>query len=201
MLGALLIGVACWWIAVIMPTSDRTSRLTAALAALALYPLALVVLRVIPRQHLQTLGTILMRLTPRRATRKQALDRVGSLPADERLAVITTMRDRGQPAVLAVRLGIDASEACRILCSGLRRVARLTDRGDDPLAANVGDLFGRRRAPAEFEAVMRALWHGGVYPRLHQLRRSPACSVAYDAGSGVVTLPPPGRPCSASILD
>lgn len=170
MLGALLIGVACWWIAVIVPTSDRTSRLTAALAALTLYPLALVVLRVIPRQHIQPLGTILMRLTPRRATRKQVLDRVGSLPADERLAVITTMRDRGQPAVLAVRLGTDASEACRILCSGLRRVAGLANRGDDPLAANVGDLFGRRRAPAEFEAVMRALWHGGVDPReLHEL--------------------------------
>src|SRR5262249_29599567 len=180
LLGALGLAAACWAPAALVSGDGGTIAALAKLGGLLCFPLGLLVLGIIPRGVLGELRSAIRALVPHRRDRGALVLRVAELPASQRDALLTAVRDRVTPGAAALRLGIDEDTLLCRLVAGLRRLAG--GSGGYPLDEQLGRYLTSTDPPADRDAALRELrWSGanmvesrvmeGIYHRLRGMPR------------------------------
>jgi O-antigen/teichoic acid export membrane protein len=151
--GSVVLAVACWALGTKVGDAHGAIQITVRLLAIVLYPVGLVVLRIIPRDVARQLPAMVRAIFPRRRQPTELIERVDDLPYSQRDALIATAADHLQPSAAAARLGVDESTVLRAAAAGLRRLAGGSGEflHDDQLAL----YLISNAAPADRDEMLR----------------------------------------------
>jgi O-antigen/teichoic acid export membrane protein len=158
--GVVALATACWALGTQVGTGHDVIGVAARLAALAGYPLGLVMFRIIPRDITLQMPRMLRGILPRRRTSFPLIDRLAALPPAQHAALVAAALERLGPAAGALRLGVSEKSYLNAIAGGLRRLAGgggefLLD--DDLARYLISDV-----PPADRDEMLRELHHRSV---------------------------------------
>ncbi len=204
--GALLIGGVCF--AVGMPLAQQSGVLHPLLGvcAIALYPVLLVLARVVPRSHLAMMGQIVRDLRAWRRDRGAMIARLGELPAVQQRVMLALLRDRQPVDRVSQLAGMPVSQVSVELVRGLRGLSATP--GTDEYDEEIGRWLLSTDAVTSKDAVQRRIEDDGATPaEIHAieaaftaLRSAPAKAWSAATASPAVALPDPPWPVSPQVL-
>ena len=198
----LVIGGACW--AIGAPLAKLAGELSPLLklASVALFPVLLIVTRVIPASDLSQVWAVLQRTMHSRARPEVLLERIATLPGTERRILIMIARD-GEPTSRVVALtGIpDATVRVRLV-SALRRLSQSKPPDQHDLA--IADFLLADVGVTERDGMGRELQKQGVEPtEMHDIEAAfrTLCSASAKDWSASVVGPGPDLPLGPWPVD
>jgi O-antigen/teichoic acid export membrane protein len=189
---AILLAVALAVLSVVVaklgPRYTPVPRVVADLLVLALYPVLLVLTRVVPRERVGRLMEIASALRPRRLDRRALLVRWPELTVHERDALAAAVLGKPQPvADIARRARVTEAVIYARITRGLRRLARLAP--DRPIDDRIG-AYILAQDPM-FERDWEAIKLSGDGARLEELH---TLEVTYKTLRRGARVPRPRRP-------
>jgi O-antigen/teichoic acid export membrane protein len=165
---ALLVAAGCVAVVQLSPL-EGTARLIASIAAFAAFPLLLLAVRAVPREDIPLVKAIIGAVLPARRAKAEAKERLATIPAHEREALMLIAAERQDPDQAAAQLGVTRPIALARTVRALRALAGEEDRAT-PYDHEIGEYLINRGPTIERDVLATRLRSVGIDPlELHVL--------------------------------